>query len=104
MFKKNNATRKTKLPIFISIAIAAGIVITGFLNFREYKNHYRNKIEQELNAIASLKKNELINYRKERLADANIFYKNALFASLVLRYFLKRDLLKYVKRIKYQII
>jgi PAS domain S-box-containing protein len=43
-------------------------------------------VESQLSSIATLKINELKNWRSERLADAEIFYKNPAFSELVQRY------------------
>ena len=44
-------------------------------------------MEEQLSAIAELKMNELVEWRKERMTDATIFYRNSSFAGLVKRYF-----------------
>ncbi len=43
-------------------------------------------MEQQLTAVADLKVAELVKWRGERMADAEIIYKNAIFSNLVLRY------------------
>ena len=44
------------------------------------------RAEQQLSAIAELKVDELVQYRKERLGDAVIFFKNTAFSGLVRRF------------------
>ena len=75
------------LLILMSIILMVGIVVAGYQYYRNYEKHYRTSIENELFAITQLKVDELVRWRKERLADANILFKNALLSSLVQRFF-----------------
>ena len=77
--------------ILILTILASGIVAAGCLYYQNYKKHYRVEVERQLSAIAELKVNELVDWRKERFGDAGIFYKNAAFSALVRRYFEKPD-------------
>ena len=67
--------------------LAAGIVCTGFFYYRHYEQHYRDEVEKMLAAVAELKVGELVQYRLERIGDANLLFKNAALNSLVRRYF-----------------
>jgi hypothetical protein len=71
----------------IFVVLAAGIVAVGHFYYRNYKQHYRAEVERQITAIAELKADELADWRKERLGDGAVFYKNAAFAALVRRYF-----------------
>jgi PAS domain S-box-containing protein len=66
--------------------MAAGILATGDLYYRNYKRNYRAEAERQLSSIADLKVNELVQYRKKRLGDANTFYNNPAFSELVRRF------------------
>jgi PAS domain S-box-containing protein len=79
--------RAPYILILILIILAAGIVTAGYLYYHHYKKHYRVEVERQLSAIAKLKVDELVDWRNERLGDAGIFYKNAVFSALVQRYF-----------------
>ena len=82
---------KGRLPSFylflVLTALTAGIVTAASLYYRHYDKHYRVEVERQLSAIAELKVSELAEWRAERLADAAVFYKNAVFSALVRRYF-----------------
>ena len=69
------------------IILMAGITITIYLHFLSYRNQYRNEVERKLSAVADLKAGELVHWRKERLGDAAIFYRNPVFSDLVRRFF-----------------
>ncbi|MCX5997658.1 MAG: PAS domain S-box protein [Chloroflexi bacterium] len=91
---KNKNTRgnlSPRLLILIFVLLAAGIIVVGYLFYDNYKKHYRAQVEQQLSAIADLKVGELVQWRKERLGDANLLYKNPAFSSLVQRYFEQPD-------------
>ena len=69
--------------ILIFVALAMGIVGIGYTYYRQAEQHYLTKTEQELSAIADLKVDQLVQYRKERLGDGNTFFKNSAFTALV---------------------
>ena len=62
------------------VSLAAGIVTLGWLLYRSQQESCRTKAEYNLTAIADLKVSELSTWRKERLADAKVFYKNNAFS------------------------
>jgi len=57
--------------ILLFIVLAAGILTTGYLSYRNYERQFRIETERQLSAIAELKVNELVQWRKERLGDAD---------------------------------
>lgn len=83
--KKDN--RASYLLILAFVLLAAGIITTGSLSYQNYENQYRVEVERQLSAIADLKVGELLQWRKERLGNAAVFYGNEAFSSLVHRYF-----------------
>jgi hypothetical protein len=84
----NNKERRTGyMLLLIFILLAAGIVTGGYYAFRNHEKNYRSEIEHQLSAVADLKVDQLVQWRKERLGDANVFYKNDVFSDLVKRYF-----------------
>jgi PAS domain S-box-containing protein len=82
-------SRSSFFLILILAGLAAGIIISGNLYYRNYAKNYRTAVEQQLAAVADLKVSELAQWRKERLGDAAVFYGNAAFSALVWRYFEK---------------
>jgi hypothetical protein len=50
-----------------------------------YERSYRTEVERRLSAIAQLKVGELTQWRKERLADAKLLFRNEAFATLARR-------------------
>jgi PAS domain S-box-containing protein len=73
----------------VFLLLAAGLIATGDLSFRNYTLQFRAQVEQQLSAIADLKVNGLVRWREERLGDANTLYKNPAFSILVRRFFEK---------------
>jgi len=69
------------------IAAAVGIVFSAVLIFDRDKKSHMEHLEKQLSAVSSLKVNELVQWRKERLADGTVFFGNKDFMGLVSRYF-----------------
>jgi PAS domain S-box-containing protein len=97
LFKKENRTPIYLALIFVLFSI--GIITAGVLYYKSYENHYRTEVEQQLTAIADLKVSQIVQWRKERLADGLIFYKNEVFVDLIKRYFKDQNDLDAKKRI-----
>jgi hypothetical protein len=82
-----NDDRRASYPLVLIFAILSlGIVTVGTLYYRNYERHFRAEVERQLFAVAELKAGELARYRKERLGDAGVFFKNAAFSGLVRRF------------------
>ena len=81
-----SATRASYTFVLVFVLLAAGIVVAGFLYYRNYEMRHRKEVERQLSAIAHLKVDELVQWRKERLGDAAVLYKNINFSGLVRRY------------------
>ena len=77
--------------LFIFFGLAAGISAAGYVAYDSYEQNFRAVVERQLSAIAELKIDQLVEYRKERLGDAYIFFKNPAFCSLVRQFFEKRN-------------
>jgi hypothetical protein len=84
-----SATHASYTFLLVFVFLAAGIVIAGFLYYRNYEIRHRTEVERQLSAIADLKVDEIANWRKERSGDAELFYKNPNFSGLV-RHYLQR--------------
>ena len=78
--------RSVLILILVFIILSAGIVTAGYLYYHNHEKHYRTEVERQLSAIAELKADELAGWRKERLGDASVFYKNDNFSARVRQY------------------
>src|ERR1022692_934149 len=76
---------EARLLVLIFVCLSAGIVTTGYFYYRAYEKHYRSDIERQLSSIADLKVGDLVQWRKERLDDANMLFRNPAFSSLMRR-------------------
>ena len=72
--------------LLIFAILSLGIVVGGTFYYRHYERQFRAAAEHQLAAIAELKVGELAQYRKERMADAAVFFKNTSFSGLVRRF------------------
>jgi len=77
--------------VLIFTLVALGIFVGGTLSYRNYERHFRTRIEEHLSAIAELKVDDLVLWRRERLGDARIIFKNASFSGLVRRFLDRPD-------------
>lgn len=82
---RKNSTGKLFLLIFL--CLAAGILAGGYMSYDNYQKKVRADAELQLTSITELKVNQLVQYRKERLGDAQTFFKNPAFSRLVRQFF-----------------
>ena len=83
-----NKENTKSLGLIVAFVVLSLAIISGSaLYYHHYEMNFRAFAEEQLSAIAKLKVNDLTQWRKERLADAAIFYRNRDFAALVKRYF-----------------
>jgi PAS domain S-box-containing protein len=88
--QKVAATSRTTYGfILVFILLASGIVAIGYFYYSNHEKQYRTGIEQQLAAIANLKVDDLVQWRKERLGDAAVFFQNANFSIRTAQYFAK---------------
>ena len=74
------------LLVVVAALAAAGVASGGRLYYQSYARHFRAAAESEISAVAALKVSELTTWRAERIGDANAFFDNASFATLVRRW------------------
>jgi len=84
--EEEQATRTEYVLLLCFLLLAAGIVTLGYLYQQNYERRYRKEVESRLSAVAELKVRELAQYRKERLEDAAVFFRNASFSGMVRRF------------------
>ncbi len=71
----------------IFVALVIGITAIGANYYRSSEQLFRTSVEQQLASVADLKVTDLMLWRKERLADGNVLFKNPSFTALVRRFF-----------------
>lgn len=72
--------------VAVFLVLATCLLAGGWLYYRHYERDFRAEAGRRLSAIARLKVNGLVQYRKERLEDANLFHDNYPMADLVRRF------------------
>ncbi|MBI4917022.1 MAG: GAF domain-containing protein [Acidobacteria bacterium] len=81
--------RESQRPAWALVALLVLLslvaMVSGYSYYRSYETHYREQVEKQLSAIAKLKVDELVQWRKERLGDAEVFFRNSNFSALVRR-------------------
>jgi len=68
---------------FVFILMLSGITAIGVSYYKNFEAQFRRQIENNLLILADLKSEQLVNWRMERLVDADLFYQNADFSGLV---------------------
>lgn len=72
--------------VFIFILFTSVLAASVYLTYQNYERQFRAQVDSQLESIASLKADELQDWRAERLADANLFYRNENFSERVRDY------------------
>jgi PAS domain S-box-containing protein len=80
---KQTERRTAYILILIFVFLTAGIVTASSLYYLDYEKRYRAGVEDQLSAIADLKVGELTQFRKERLSDATMLFRNVSFSALI---------------------
>ncbi|MFA6033283.1 MAG: PAS domain S-box protein, partial [Myxococcota bacterium] len=72
--------------LLVFIALAAGNIAAGVYYFKAYERDFRASAERQLSATAGLKTDDLVTWRRERLGDAGVIFRNAAFSDLAGRF------------------
>jgi hypothetical protein len=91
MGSRTNSPRFPWHLLVVFTLLAAGIVAVGYFYYHGYEQYHCAVVEHQLLAIAELKTDELVDWRRDRMGDAAVFFKNAAFSALVRRHFGKPD-------------
>ncbi len=81
---QSGAAAPLKLFLLL-VGLAVGIIATGSFYYRIIERKFATQLTSELSAIADLKVNQVTQWRKERLGDAAILFRNPAFTALVRR-------------------
>ena len=74
------------LFILVFFLLTAGILTAGYFYYHQSAKHFRKQIEYQLLAVLRLKTAELMQWRDERMGDANSIFNNPSFSSLAGRF------------------
>jgi signal transduction histidine kinase len=85
--QKLNDKRPARVLWLIFILLAAGIVLASLFNYRSRERHFKREMGHKLVAIGDLKAGEILQWKTERLRDAEVFFRNPVFAGLVRDFF-----------------
>ncbi len=75
--------------VMIFLGLSLGIAVMGYRIYLSDRAEIKNKIQQDLSAIADLKANLIMSWRKERLADANVVRNTQQVVQQVQEYLIK---------------
>jgi PAS domain S-box-containing protein len=88
--------------LFLFFSIAMGVA--GFYFYENQKNHMKQERSEELRAVSNLKASLIVNWRKDRLADAEVILETPFIAGYVQQLFsgqrteeVKKQILKWMQ-------
>ena len=67
-------------------ALTIGIIALGTLYYRSFEQDVRAGVENQLSSIADLKVRQIVQWRKERMADGRLLFKNPSFSAMARRF------------------
>jgi hypothetical protein len=92
--------------IIIFLCLSLGIALAGYRYYQGQKEHLKQEKSGELSAIADLKVKQIVNWRKERLGDADLVKENPWIGLMAKRFlsgepspFLRDEILAYMSSI-----
>ncbi len=107
MTSRSGSDRMQFRLIVVFLILALFIGLAGYVYFDLQKQQIKKDIQDELSAIADLKVNQIMAWRKERLEDAMGIVKNPLIANAVQLFLLnpgtagpERDILSWMKSLQ----
>jgi len=77
--------------LFVAVLLTLSIVAAGGLLYRNLRITCRTEAGHQLLAINASKRQEISEWKKERLADADVLYKNKAFSTLAKQCFERSD-------------
>ncbi|MFN8384002.1 MAG: PAS domain S-box protein [Anaerolineales bacterium] len=83
---KAQEKRSLAILIFIFLLFVSILTASGYKAYQNYKERFRTQVESQISAVAELKMNELVDWRKGRLTDAEFLHENSTLAKLAKRY------------------
>ena len=63
------------------------ILVGGYFYYKNLEKRYSFEIQNQLTSIATLKIEELVEWKKERIGDASVFVSNKIISDLIKSYF-----------------
>ncbi|MBF0328663.1 MAG: PAS domain S-box protein [Nitrospirae bacterium] len=103
---KNLMTKKREVPfllVFAFLLLSFIVVIAGYAYHSSYKKTVLDQVQNELASVCTLKANEIVQWRKEMLREANYIANNSFRASRINTFLnnradldIKKDLLSYL--------
>ena len=84
----------------IFVLLTAGILAIGYSYYHSFEQRYTKRIDDQISSVADLKVGELVQWRKERLGDAFVFFRNANFSGLVREFLDKSKDIKVQERLR----
>jgi len=71
---------------WIFLLLVSGVSAMMYLSYTTFESHYRDQVNRQLTAIADLQVQEVVNWRNERLGDAELIKRSSAFAALLQTY------------------
>ena len=83
---ESTLTSRTGIALVLTLCLLViGIISLVILYYQTHERRFLNEVEQQLTTVANLKADDLVQWRRERMGDAAVLYKNSAFSALVRR-------------------
>jgi PAS domain S-box-containing protein len=80
------ASRPVFAFVLVFILLAVGSIVSGYYYYRNYERNHLDEAQSFLATVADLKVSELVQWRRERLGNASIFFQNSNISALLRRF------------------
>ena len=81
-----SGSRAGFILLLVFVLLAGGIIAAGTFYYQGYKRQFSAEVARQLSSVADLKADELVQWRKERMGDGAILFKNSGFVALARRF------------------
>ncbi len=92
---------RLQMPLYVvSLLIAFLVTIAGYILYRSQEKIARQEVEKEIGLVANLKVQQIDNWLKERIADAQVLTQSPFFSEEAFLYFQNPDEQRKAKLLK----
>ena len=104
MDKRQRFNSHKLVLVSLFMCFALGIILLGRTYYIHYERNFRVEVEKQISTVAKMKKNEISQWRNERMGDALVFYNNYIFSQLMEDSFTdpasRKSLTNWLKRVR----
>lgn len=77
--------------VLIFVFLASSIVATGYFYYRSYEKHHKVEVGNQLSAVAKLKIDQIVTWRKDHINDISAIAESSAITNTINRFFKNRN-------------